>query len=77
MREIMRWQLPPPKSPFETLLRRSSDAIFCASGAHVLNVRCAPVLENHAIRLAAATFQTGSGPPVEHFITKYVQALIA
>jgi hypothetical protein len=42
----------------ETLLRRSSDAVFRASGAHVLYVRCAPVLENHALCLAAATFET-------------------
>jgi hypothetical protein len=27
-------------------------AFFYASDAHVLNVRCAPVLENHHFRLA-------------------------
>ncbi|TDQ35911.1 hypothetical protein DEV91_101395 [Phyllobacterium brassicacearum] len=47
--------------PLLNTLRKSSDAIFCASGAHVLSSTLPPVLKNHAICLTTtACFQAES-----------------
>jgi hypothetical protein len=48
------------QSPFENSPCRSANGVFLRSGAHVLDVRSAPVLENHHFRSGLTSFETAS-----------------